>query len=574
MSTQTIQQTLKQLQMKNSSPEFDFYKGFYILSRDNTHTLQFYYDHTPNMCKTLLEEAQAIAKDVVSKLITADLSDYEKAKKLHDFIIETTRYDDYAYRFDLGDSRVHDFVGPFIDHNAVCSGYASAYRMLLNEAGLENYMVVGSGETVDSPSEDHAWNLVKINNQYYHIDTTWDDQDASALRYRYFAISDAQIMKDHTWDVGLYPTCTDNSLEYFSKNNLKVDSKTTFNTFVHAKIEAGSLDFDLQAIGLDKVWLNSEIALILNHLYPDGYTYTYNKFDNYYTFNIKPKGSIMRPSENPKISKLNFNDMTIKAGLYVTVGDSGAIATSTNGQNWIIRRPPTGTHLLSIANNNKRFIAVGTAGTLIKSSNGVEWTKIPTAITTNIRKVAYLNNKFWLVGDKGLIASSPDGTNWTVSKPITKVNLNDIIYAQKQYVVVGQRGTLLTSSTGSKWTQKNTGTSTELMSIAYGNGYFLTGGRSSTLLKSKNLTSWRSVKYNHTVQFNRLIYTNPSFYAIGESERLIFNVNDTYRYIQGRPNLNGILANGDYFFIVGDGGQLYKSEKGSIQTLFQTDIKE
>lgn len=49
---------------------------------------------------------------------------------------------------------------------------------------------------------DHAWNIVNIDGNYYHVDVTWDDPDESDnINYDYFLISDEQMSTDHKWDI-------------------------------------------------------------------------------------------------------------------------------------------------------------------------------------------------------------------------------------------------------------------------------------------------------------------------------------------------------------------------------------
>ncbi|CAM5190051.1 hypothetical protein LSPH26S_02229 [Lysinibacillus sphaericus] len=71
------------------------------------------------------------------------------------------------------------------------------YRML-DMLGFEVQYVPGKvGEQL------HAWVLVKLDNEWYHIDVTWDDplpDRKGEVRYNYFLVSDKQLAQDHTWD--------------------------------------------------------------------------------------------------------------------------------------------------------------------------------------------------------------------------------------------------------------------------------------------------------------------------------------------------------------------------------------
>jgi transglutaminase/protease-like cytokinesis protein 3 len=73
--------------------------------------------------------------------------------------------------------------------------------LLLNLAGIENAKVIYFAEDTENATEGHAWNLVKINGNYYHVDTTNDsttedaDMSFGYVSYAYFLISTEDILK-------------------------------------------------------------------------------------------------------------------------------------------------------------------------------------------------------------------------------------------------------------------------------------------------------------------------------------------------------------------------------------------
>ena len=72
-------------------------------------------------------------------------------------------------------------------------------------AGVENKIVFGYANGIP-----HTWNLVKLDGQWYHVDTTFDDPVVNegtidVLSYRYFNITDNQILLDHSFDRSKYP---------------------------------------------------------------------------------------------------------------------------------------------------------------------------------------------------------------------------------------------------------------------------------------------------------------------------------------------------------------------------------
>ena len=127
--------------------------------------------------------------------VKAQGSTYDKVKKAHDIVCDNVEYqsgdyDQTAYSAVLG------------NHETVCAGYTKTYELLCNAAGIS---------ATGSLSETHAWNQVKIGNEWYNVDTTWDDQDV--IYYDFFLMSDATVRygnSDHTtqsFQDGIIPTC-------------------------------------------------------------------------------------------------------------------------------------------------------------------------------------------------------------------------------------------------------------------------------------------------------------------------------------------------------------------------------
>ena len=120
-------------------------------------------------------------KQVVSEVITDKMSDKEKAKKLHDWIIMHAHYSD----------KYHDAEGILLHGEGVCEAYARAYKMLLDWVGIPNEYVSGQVDT----GEGHAWNRVKIDGSWYHIDCTWDDPTNADGSYQTVPVSGMERSK-------------------------------------------------------------------------------------------------------------------------------------------------------------------------------------------------------------------------------------------------------------------------------------------------------------------------------------------------------------------------------------------
>jgi hypothetical protein len=99
--------------------------------------------------------------------------------------------DAYTYDYEL-DKEFNSILG-IVDKKTRCLGYAETFKLLCNMAGLECEIVFGYTE-----DGRHAWNIVKIDEQWFHVDATFADTGSSI--YDMFGASDESISKTHTID--------------------------------------------------------------------------------------------------------------------------------------------------------------------------------------------------------------------------------------------------------------------------------------------------------------------------------------------------------------------------------------
>lgn len=164
------------------------------------------------------------AADDIAAEIPDDISDYEKTVLAHDVIIDLTEYDT-----DGRDSGTFGLwstaYGCLLDGKAVCSGYACAFKMIMDRKGIECGMVSGTGK-----NENHAWNYVLLDGQYYWIDLTWDDpvsQEGESQILHDYCLIDDRFLKDHTPDEDenyFIPECSSMDNNYFVKNGTYAES--------------------------------------------------------------------------------------------------------------------------------------------------------------------------------------------------------------------------------------------------------------------------------------------------------------------------------------------------------------
>ena len=149
--------------------------------------------------KAEVSKAQAALRAAVNTIVTEvtnpTQSDLEKLVALHEFVVQNSRYE----RTISGAPQefAHSAYGVLLYGQGVCSSYALALKALLDAVGIESWVVSGIAK-----GEAHAWNLVKLAGQYYHLDATWNDpvpDSPGRVRYSFFLLTDEQIGATHSW---------------------------------------------------------------------------------------------------------------------------------------------------------------------------------------------------------------------------------------------------------------------------------------------------------------------------------------------------------------------------------------
>lgn len=127
--------------------------------------------------------------EIISEI--RDLNNYDKIKYFHDYIINNTKYDN-DYIDDIA-SLSHKASGVLINHKALCGGYAEVMAVFLNKLNIPNYRI---------SSDNHVWNLVYLDNNWFHLDLTWDDPVTSnnkdLLLHEFFLITTDKLKSYNT----------------------------------------------------------------------------------------------------------------------------------------------------------------------------------------------------------------------------------------------------------------------------------------------------------------------------------------------------------------------------------------
>ncbi len=194
----------------------------------------YYFDYNPNY-KMLrvsedrglynrlnLEEKQAFnaLNNVVNQIKRNNYTDYDKELAIHDFIATSFTYGPVDVK-DVPE-RAHSIVGLVTDGEGICEAYASTFQLMCKMAGIDSQIITGTLNGIG-----HMWNIVCIDNEYYHVDVTNDapnPNNQSKHRYNYFNVTDDALSSTHEWKRNEYPVCDATKYNYQIHNNLVVRS--------------------------------------------------------------------------------------------------------------------------------------------------------------------------------------------------------------------------------------------------------------------------------------------------------------------------------------------------------------
>lgn len=222
--------------IKIDHPEIFWYRHgatFYFDSETHiVNRIRFVYCMSRDEAQTRKKKVDTIV-DIFMNSLSDDMSEYEVALSAYEDIIKLVDYDTIGLERQSGkiespevSDDLRSIYGVFINRKAVCSGYAKAYQYLLNQCGIECAYVT---------SDTHAWNLVKLEGDYYHLDVTWGDSSDTkngknqneTVNYDCFCMTTEEVLRldshkpDNTVPI---PNCTATRCNYHRRNGLYFDS--------------------------------------------------------------------------------------------------------------------------------------------------------------------------------------------------------------------------------------------------------------------------------------------------------------------------------------------------------------
>lgn len=203
----------------NDHPELFYITGYSLVTHtrnDEVEKLVFQGNYSMDAGEAAIRKEQ-IELEVSKCLegISPDAGEYEKVKYVYEYVVENTEY-----RLEAPENQ--NVCSVFIGRESVCQGYAKAVQYLLNRMDVFCTLVIGTVEG----GMGHAWNLVRVDGEYYYVDGTWGDASYrsdgdsgtvhSSVNYDYLCVTTEQLCKTHVIEnIVPMPECNSMEANYY-----------------------------------------------------------------------------------------------------------------------------------------------------------------------------------------------------------------------------------------------------------------------------------------------------------------------------------------------------------------------
>ena len=143
-----------------------------------------------------LQQLENIRQTIIAQLTG---NTYQKISQLNNYLVDTITYDETLNR-----ANTRNIYGALIEKQVVCEGYAKALKYVLDAIGIPCFLVSGTATNTEGHTESHLWNYVHIEQNWYAVDSTWNDpviqgggNPTNAMKTEYLCKGQNTMQKDH-----------------------------------------------------------------------------------------------------------------------------------------------------------------------------------------------------------------------------------------------------------------------------------------------------------------------------------------------------------------------------------------
>ena len=171
--------------LNNYVHPFNSFESIIFNFDNNVIEIEIKHTYSKNEVETINKKVDEITNEVIKN----NMAVKEQIKSIHDYIINNTEYDTLKSE-NIKDTtyKSNTAYGVLMENFGICSGYSDTMKIFLDKLSIINYKV---------SNDQHIWNLVYLNENWYHLDLTWDDpiSEINITRDNYFLITAETLEK-------------------------------------------------------------------------------------------------------------------------------------------------------------------------------------------------------------------------------------------------------------------------------------------------------------------------------------------------------------------------------------------
>lgn len=160
---------------------------------------EIYVKITKKYTDSEIEQINEEIKEIYSEYNLEEKTLEEKIKTFHDYLIKNTTYDEEFANTGKSEYHPSKAIGALLEHYAVCGGYTDAMALFLDYINVPNLIIT---------NDNHAWNLVYYNDNWLHIDSTWNDAEIERFNYEFYLVNTQKLLEidttQHTFDENFF----------------------------------------------------------------------------------------------------------------------------------------------------------------------------------------------------------------------------------------------------------------------------------------------------------------------------------------------------------------------------------
>lgn len=234
--------------------------SFVYLCNDNEISGEMSEDDTVKIMNDRSTYDAAVEDFLYSANIQPEMSDLEKVLAVHDTMCDWANYD-RSYN-------AYSDYDIFVNKKGVCQAFTQAFNEMMYRLNVEH-------DVVGSVDMNHVWNMVKLDNEWYHIDVTWDDDPIySGVERTYFLKSDENLSGHYGWERSDRPVASSNKYDgYFPDSFMFYEEGRWYyddgSKFVRSRIDKSESETVINQNIVDCEVVNSKIYYVKYVRYDD-----------------------------------------------------------------------------------------------------------------------------------------------------------------------------------------------------------------------------------------------------------------------------------------------------------------